>query len=66
MHFIWLQTKTMSDPEIDAIRTTRRAISAEFNHDIHAALDYYRAIKRNAVAEEQITLCLTDDLRVLR
>jgi len=60
----------MSDPEIDEVRTSRREISAQCGHDIHAVLDYYRGIKRNLGAEEQTTFspnqvetCLTGGQR---
>ena len=43
----------MSDPEIDEVRTSRREISAQCGHDIHAVLEYYRGIRRNLGAEDQ-------------
>jgi hypothetical protein len=60
----------MSDPEIDEVRISRREISAQFGHDIHAVLDYYRGIKHNLGADEQtayspnqIETCLTGGQR---
>ena len=48
----------MNDIAIEEIRKTRKSISAEFGHDVHALLDHYKSLeseyKGRMIDKEQI------------
>jgi hypothetical protein len=50
----------MSDAEIHEVRACRRDISAEFAHDVHRVLEYYRTTKYRSDGDKEGALSRTD------